>query len=101
MTTQKDSERNESKYLRKFAGFADFTNKRVLEIGCGEGRLTWQYAKATRWTVGIDLDADALRVASIDRPFGLTGKVHFSCAESEHLPFSKETFDMAILAWSL
>ena len=99
MTTQKDSERNESKYLRKYADLA--AHKRVLEIGCGEGRLTWQYAKATHSTVGIDLDADALRVASIDRPYDLTSKVHFSRAESEHLPFSKETFDMAILAWSL
>ena len=101
MTIQKDSERNESRHLRRFAGFADFTDKRVLEIGCGEGRLTWQYAKSTRWTVGIDLDAVALRVASIDSPYDLTSKVYFSCAESEHLPFSKETFDMAILAWSL
>ncbi len=99
MTTQKDSERNESRYLRKYADLA--AHKRVLEIGCGEGRLTWQYAKATHSTVGIDLDADALRVASIDRPYDLTSKVHFSRAESEHLPFSKETFDMAILAWSL
>ena len=99
MTTQKDSERNESKYLRKYADLA--AHKRVLEIGCGEGRLTWQYAKATHSTVGIDLDAAALRVASIDRPYDLTSKVHFSRAESEHLPFSKETFDMAILAWSL
>lgn len=98
MTLQKDPEGNEKIYLHKFA---DFTNKRVLEIGCGEGRLTWQYAKESRSTIGIDLDADALRVASIDRPYDLTGKVHFSRAESEHLPFSKETFDMAILAWSL
>lgn len=98
MTFQKDPEGNEKRYLHKFA---DFTNKRVLEIGCGEGRLTWQYAKESRSTIGIDLDADALRVASIDRPYDLTGKVHFSRAESEHLPFSKETFDMAILAWSL
>jgi len=100
LTTQKDSERNESKYLHKFADFTA-ANKRVIEIGCGEGRLTWQYAKATHSTVGIDVDADALRVATIDRPYDLTGKVHFSRAESEHLPFSKETFDMAILAWSL
>jgi ubiquinone/menaquinone biosynthesis C-methylase UbiE len=99
LTTQKDTEHNESKYLHKFTDLA--AHKRVLEIGCGEGRLTWQYAKSTRSTIGIDIDADALRVASIDRPYDLTGKVHFSRAESEHLPFSKETFDIAILAWSL
>ena len=98
MTLQKDPENKERKTLQRFV---DFTNKRVLEIGCGEGRLTWQYAKSTHSTVGIDLDADALRVASIDRPYDLASKVHFSRAESEHLPFSKETFDMAILAWSL
>jgi ubiquinone/menaquinone biosynthesis C-methylase UbiE len=98
MTIQKDSERNETKYLQKFA---DFTGKRVLEIGCGEGRLTWQYAKATRLTIGIDLDADTLRVATIERPSDLENKVYFSQAVSEQLPFSKETFDIAVLAWSL
>jgi ubiquinone/menaquinone biosynthesis C-methylase UbiE len=98
MTLQRDPERNESKYLHKFA---DFTDKRVLEIGCGEGRMTWQYAKATHTTIGIDPDMDALRIASADRPYDLAGKVHFSCSDSEYLPFSKETFDIAVLAWSL
>ena len=97
MTIRKDSEKSETKYLHKFADFAD---KRVLEIGCGEGRLTWQYAKETHSTVGIDLDADALRVATIDRSSDLEDKVYFSRAMSEQLPFSKETFDLAILAWS-
>jgi ubiquinone/menaquinone biosynthesis C-methylase UbiE len=97
MTIQKDSEKNETKYLHKLV---EFTNQRVLEIGCGEGRLTWQYAKETHWTMGIDLDADALRVATIDRSSDLENKVYFSRAMSEQLPFSKETFDLAILAWS-
>jgi ubiquinone/menaquinone biosynthesis C-methylase UbiE len=97
MTIQKDAERNETKYLHKFADFAD---QRVLEIGCGEGRLTWRYAKETCSTVGIDLDADSLRVATIDRSSDLENKVFFSRAMSEQLPFSKETFDLAILAWS-
>ena len=97
MTVQKDRERNETKHLHKFA---DFTEKRVLEIGCGEGRLTWQYAKETRVTFATDLDADALRVATIDRPADLESRVYFSVAKSEQLPFSKETFDLAILAWS-
>ena len=98
MTLQKDSERNETKYLHKFA---DFAGKRILEIGSGEGRLTWQYAKETRLTLGIDLDPDALRVATIDRPSDMENKVYFSRAMSEQLPFSKETFDIAVLAWSL
>ncbi len=97
MTIQSDPERNEIRFLRKFADLAD---RHVLEIGCGEGRLTWQYAKETRSTTAIDLDADALRVATIDRPSDLESKAHFSLAKSEQLPFSKETFDMAILAWS-
>jgi ubiquinone/menaquinone biosynthesis C-methylase UbiE len=97
MTIQKDAQQNETKYLHKFADFAD---QRVLEIGCGEGRLTWRYAKATRSSVGIDLDADSLRVATIDKTSHLENKVYFSRAMSEQLPFSKETFDLAILAWS-
>lgn len=98
MTLQKDPERNETKYLQKFA---HFTHKRVLEVGCGEGRMTWQYAKSTGTTIGIDADQNALRVATIDRPANLQSRVSFTCADSQLLPFPKETFDIAILAWSL
>jgi ubiquinone/menaquinone biosynthesis C-methylase UbiE len=98
MTIQNDPERNESKHLHTFA---DFRNKRVLEVGCGEGRLTWQYAKEAQLTVGIDTDTDALRVAEVDRASDLEHKVLFTAAASEYLPFSKETFDIAVLAWSL
>jgi len=98
MTLQKDPEGFERKTLHKFA---DFAGARALEIGCGEGRLTWRYAKPTRLTVGIDPDADALRVATIERSSDLTDKVLFSRASSLNLPFAKETFDIAVLAWSL
>ena len=98
MSLQKDPDRNESKYLHRFA---DFTHKRVLEVGCGEGRMTWQYAKGTQRTIGIDSDPDSLRFANVDKPHDLRSKVHFACAASEYLPFSKETFDIAVLAWSL
>jgi ubiquinone/menaquinone biosynthesis C-methylase UbiE len=98
MTVQKDPEQHEIKTLRKFA---DFAGNRVLEVGCGEGRLTWRYATTTKSVMGIDEDRDAIRVASYDRPSDLKAKVHFANAQAEHLPFRKETFDIALLSWSL
>ena len=98
MPLQKDPEGNETKFLHEFA---DFTDKRVLEIGCGEGRLTWRYAGPTRLTAGIDPDEDSLRVATRERPLDLRGNALFVRASSLQLPFRKETFDIAILAWSL
>ena len=97
MTLIKDPEQNETRHLHEFAGL---TSKRVLEIGCGEGRLTWRYAAKPSVIFAIDTDRDALRVASIDRPSDLGDKVYFSNAMAEHLPFSNETFEIAILAWS-
>ncbi len=98
MSLQKDPEGNEKKYLHKFA---DFKNKRVLEIGCGEGRMTWKYASASNLTIGLDPDRDALRVARADSHADLRGQVHFANASARNIPFTKETFDIAILAWSL
>jgi ubiquinone/menaquinone biosynthesis C-methylase UbiE len=97
MSFQKDPEQNETRYLHKFA---DLTGRRVLEIGTGEGRLTWRYAGRAANIIAIDPDKDALRVAMIDRASDLEKKVHFPNAMAEHLPFSKETFDIALLAWS-
>lgn len=98
MTLQKDPEGFEKKILHKFA---DLSNKRVLEIGCGEGRLTWKYAAASKLTIGFDPDLDALRIARADSPSDSRGHVHFAQASASNIPFSKETFDIAILAWSL
>ena len=97
MTVQTDPERTESKYLKRFA---DFKGKNVLEIGCGDGRLTWLYAKSASRVTGIDLHGDDLRVATIDRPSDMEKKVSFSRADSIHLPFDKGSFDIVLLAWS-
>lgn len=98
MTFQKDPEKSESKFLRKLV---DFSGRHVLEIGCGEGRLTWNYADAARQVVGIDSDLDALRVAHYDMPSDLRKTTAFACASALNLPFPHETFDIALLSWSL
>lgn len=98
MSLQKDPDKREDKTLHQYVDVAD---RRVLEIGCGEGRLTWKYARASKLTVGFDLDHDALRIARTDCPVDLHDHVHFTSASAKNIPFSKETFDIAVLAWSL
>ena len=99
MTEEQDPERNEIKFLNQFADF--FSSQRVLEIGCGDGRLTWRYAREVSHVVGVEIERDDLRLAMVDRPADLENSVMFANADSVHLPFSKETFDLAILSWSL
>jgi ubiquinone/menaquinone biosynthesis C-methylase UbiE len=72
-----------------------------LEIGCGEGRLTWKYAVPGSSVVGIDPDLDSLRIARVDCPLGLHDSVRFTGASALNLPFPHEKFDLAILSWSL
>ena len=99
MNLQRDPEGFERKTLHKFV---DVKDKLVLEVGCGEGRLTWQYAAASKLTVGFDIDHDALRVAQADSQDKSCGTCTcFAEAGASNIPFANETFDIAIMAWSL
>lgn len=72
----------------------------ILEIGCGNGILTWQYAGLPWKVVGIDPDASRLLQAKADRPASLSN-VSFSRAVGEALPFSSRIFDVALFASSM
>ena len=98
MTLQKDLEKFETKILHKLV---DFNGRRVLEVGCGEGRLTWNYARSVKQVVGIDPDPDAVRVANYDMPADMRKTTALACASSLKLPFPHESFDIALLSWSL
>jgi ubiquinone/menaquinone biosynthesis C-methylase UbiE len=97
MPAQHDPEGIELKYLRAVAGL---TNAHVLEIGCGDGRLTWGYAAATKHVVASDPNPQKLAVASRECPHHLHSQVTFAQAQAETLPFPPETFDLALMAWS-
>lgn len=98
MTLQRDPQGLERRMLNRLV---DFHDKHVLEIGCGEGRLTWLYADSARRVIALDPDVDALRVARAGCPVRLESTVAFTGGSARHLPFPREKFDIALLAWSL
>jgi ubiquinone/menaquinone biosynthesis C-methylase UbiE len=72
-----------------------------LEVGCGDGRLTWKYAHAAQHVTGFDIEMEDLQFALVDRPYELEDKVHLTQASALAIPLRAEAFDIAILAWSL
>jgi ubiquinone/menaquinone biosynthesis C-methylase UbiE len=98
MEPVRDPEQIEPKYLSRIEELSD---ARVIEIGCGNGRLTWRYASLVDSVIGIDPEADALREAIDARP--LEGCLRFDAvrALAERLPLKAESFDAALFSWSL
>jgi ubiquinone/menaquinone biosynthesis C-methylase UbiE len=80
---------------------ADFRETRVLEVGAGDGRLTFQYAAEPTFVVGIDTKEPDIRAASLCLGVKLRGSVRFLCASAAALPFSDEQFGIVLLASSL
>jgi ubiquinone/menaquinone biosynthesis C-methylase UbiE len=98
MSHQLDPEEIETSYLHHLAPLAD---AQVVEIGCGDARLTWRYARAARRVTGVDPDLSGLQDAREDAPVELRAKTSFAAADALFLPFATAAFDIAILAWSL
>ena len=80
---------------------ADFRDARVLEVGAGDGRLTFEYAGAPRSVVGIDTKEPDIRAASQCLGIEIRGDIQFLCASATALPFSAEQFGIVLLASSL
>ena len=79
----------------------DFEGKRVLEIGCGDGRLTWLYAGQAREVLGVDSDEEAIQDARAALPDRLRDRVEFRVADVQALDVPRQRFDIAFLSWSL
>lgn len=101
MAVQIDPEGFETHSLLEHIG--SLAGKRVLEIGAGEGRLTWRYADRAAHVTALDPNADRIAVALQDLPETLHDRVTFLpvSLEAFELPPGSPGFDVAILSWSL
>lgn len=79
----------------------DFDGARVLEVGCGDGRLTWRYAGEATEVVAIDVSEQKIMAAIGATPPELRDKVAFRAVDINDLKGGEDDFDVAILSYSL
>ena len=94
----RDPEREETRVIHDLV---DFAGADVLEVGCGDGRLTWRYASDARSVLAIDPDASAIDGARASLPDDLRHIVTFETADITNAPLPAAAFDVVVLAWSL
>ncbi|MGH2594021.1 MAG: class I SAM-dependent methyltransferase [Anaerolineae bacterium] len=99
MPIRLDPEDTETAALFEFAG--DFSGMRVLEVGCGDGRLTWRYAGRAAYVTAIDPDPDEIAAALEDLPPSLRDRIEFRSSSIADFDAPEAEFDIAILSWAL
>ena len=87
--------------LGHWGGPALVRGKRVLDLGCGDGRLALGVAPFAREVTGLDPDAELIADATARaREAGLRN-VHFEVGAGQSLPYRGGAFDVVILSWTL
>ncbi|HEX9866522.1 MAG TPA: class I SAM-dependent methyltransferase [Acidimicrobiia bacterium] len=81
----------------------DVSGKAVLEVGCGDGRMTWRYAEQTASVLALDTNEEKIEDAIRNTPEALRSKVRFIVADitDAELDLLRDGFEVAILSHSL
>jgi ubiquinone/menaquinone biosynthesis C-methylase UbiE len=91
----------EGRELAVVRELVDFRGKRVLEIGAGDGRVTFGYARDAASVLAIDTDDEAIAAAREALPRRLRSKVELRVADAAELDEPAASFDLAYFSWSL
>jgi ubiquinone/menaquinone biosynthesis C-methylase UbiE len=75
--------------------------KRVIDVGCGTGRLTAFAAARAAHVYAFDPDPDAVAKAADSLDGELRDRVRFAVHDAEALDVPRRRFDLALCGWSL
>lgn len=82
--------------LKKISEFTNLSNKQVLEIGCGSGRLSSFLAQKAGSLIAIDIDE-----VSLEEARSKVKGVDFRMGSGEFLEFPDDSFDLVFFGFSL
>jgi 2-polyprenyl-3-methyl-5-hydroxy-6-metoxy-1,4-benzoquinol methylase len=99
MAVRTDPEGNETLAL---FDLVQLDGREVLEIGCGDGRLTWRYADRAEHVTAIDPFEDGIRRAKEQfKTAALPIDFRRVAFEDFAVRSEPDAFDVTILSWSL
>jgi ubiquinone/menaquinone biosynthesis C-methylase UbiE len=86
---------------RAMGELVDFSGKDVLEIGCGNGRVTWCYANCVASVLAVDRREKDVEQARQRTPESLRGRITFVAADAATLDLRAGAFDVALFSRSI
>ena len=87
--------------LSHWGGARIAPGKRVLDLGCGDGRFALGLAPLALRVDGLDPDPDAIKAAKKNAGKSGIGNVHFRVGAAQELPYPDASFDVVLLSWTL
>jgi ubiquinone/menaquinone biosynthesis C-methylase UbiE len=84
-------DRKQKEFIKKIIG--KVTGKKILECGCGTGRIAIELAKAGADVHGIDTSEEMLNKTKI-KAEGLGLSISLKKGDIESIPYASETFDV-------
>ena len=86
---------------RALSEIAPVGGLRVLELGCGDGRLTFQFADSAKSVLAVDPDVERITSARSALRADLAETVRFVVAGAAEVDAPRREFDLALFSWSL
>lgn len=91
----------EGAHLAALRRLCDLRGRRVLELGCGEGRLTVPIAREAAYVFAFDTDGQAVEQARRSLPKEVEERVTFRVASGKEVEIERHAFEIALFSWSL
>lgn len=87
--------------LQAWGGPRLVLGKRVLDVGCGDGRFALGLAPLASSVEGLDPDPDAIAGARTNARKDGVRNVRFKVGAAQDLPYADGAFDVVLLSWTL